>query len=291
MVAPSQKRRAVEQVVATGTCSQRRACRLLELRRSSCRYEPGALTPRREREEVRIIALSQAHPRYGYRRVHTLLGREGLRPSLRRVQRIRRRERLRVMGPARRPKRQASADAKVSAQSRNDVWCFDFVFDSTAHGSTLKMLTILDEYTRYCIAIVVGHRLNSASVVEALSDAVLKHGTPRHVRCDNGSEFIAARLQCWLRQAQIGSRFIEPGRPWQNGHNESFNGKMRDECLEREVFANLLEARSVTAVWREEYNTFRPHRSLGQLTPAQYQLSGRPPGSLRSDIAQSPQPN
>ena len=226
MVAPSQKRRAVEQVMATGTCSQRRACRLLGLRRSSCRYAPRALTPRREREQERIIALSQAHPRYGYRRVHTLLGREGLRPSLRRVQRIRRRERLRVMGPARRPKRPANVDAKVSAQSRNDVWCFDFVFDSTAQGSTLKMLTILDEYTRYCIAIVVGHRLNSASVVEALSDAVLEHGTPRHVRCDNGSEFIAARPQRWLRQAQIGSRFIEPGRLWSRRAGDTMKASM-----------------------------------------------------------------
>lgn len=291
MVAPSQKRRAVEQVVATGTCSQRRACRYLSLGRSSCRYRPRAATAEREREEARIIALSLAHPRYGYRRVHVLLDREGLHPSARRVQRIRRRERLRVLGPARRPKRRPSFGAKMRAQASNDVWCFDFLFDATTRGSTLKNLTILDEYTRFCIGIVVARRLDSAAVIEALSDAVHEHGTPRHVRCDNGSEFIAARLQRWLKAAQISTRFIQPGRPWQNAFNESFNGKLRDECLQREVFDNLLEARTVTALWREEYNTFRPHRALGKLTAAQYRLSSRPPGSLRTDIAQSPQPN
>lgn len=301
MVSSAQKRRAAVLVVEAGRCSGRQACRYLGLARATWHYTPLPPTPRAVQREQSIVALSHAHPRYGYRRVHELLRRLGQPCALRTVQRVRRCAGLQIVGPAVRPKCPPRPGAKLKADGVNDVWCLDFVFDTTQHGTTVKFLTIVDEYSHYNLDIVAGRRLGSREVVAALQAVVAEHGTPRYLRCDNGSEFTAQQLQSWLQAAGITTRFIEPGSPWQNGVNESFNGRFRDECLNRELFASVLEAQCVVRAFRDEYNTIRPHSTIHYRTPAEYRAellpqapdSSRPRragASLRLELAFVPQP-
>ena len=270
MVSPGQKRRAAVSVVSAGQCTGRQACRYLGLGRSTWHYTSLSPTPRAVQLEQAILKLSHAHPRYGYRRVHAMLPRQGLRCALRTVQRVRRRAGLQIVGPAVRPKTPPRPDAKIKSDSVNDVWCVDVVFDVTQHGTTVKFLTLLDEYSHYNLDIVASRRMGSREVVAALQAAVALHGPPRHLRCDNGGEFIAKYLQTWLRTTGIATRFIDPASPWQNGINESFNGRFRDECLNRELFASVLEAQCLARSFRDDYNTSRPHSSLEYRTPAEY---------------------
>jgi putative transposase len=201
-----------------------------------------------------------------------------------------------------RPKCPPRPDAKVKSDGVNDVWCVDVVFDTTQHGTTVKFLTLLDEYSHYCLDIVASRRMGSREVVAALQMAVACHGAPRHVRSDNGGEFIARHLHEWLVEAGINARFIEPGSPWQNGVNESFNGRFRDECLNRELLANVLEAQCVGRTFRDDYNTVRPHSSIAYRTPADYRAEllrqapdsgqARQAGpSLRPELALVPAPH
>lgn len=270
MVSPAQKRRAASSVVSAQRCTGRQACRYLGLGRSTWHYTPLPPTARAVQLEQAILKLSHAHPRYGYRRVHAVLPRQGLNCALRTVQRVRRRAGLQIVGPAVRPKCPSRPAAKIKSDSVNDVWCVDLVFDTTQHGTTVKFLTLLDEYSHYSLDIVASARLGSREVVAALRAAVAQHGAPRHLRCDNGGEFIAQQLQAWLTETGITTRFIEPGSPWQNGVNESFNGKFRDECLNRELLASVLEAQCVARNFRDDYNTTRPHSSIQYRTPAEY---------------------
>ena len=194
---------------------------------------------------------------------------------------VRRRAGLQVIGPAVRPKCPPRPDAKIKSDRVNDVWCVDVVFDVTQHGTTVKFLTLLDEFSHYCLDIPVSRRMGGREVIAALDAAVVRHGPPAHLRSDNGGEFIARILQQWLRQSGIKSRYIEAGSPWQNGVNESFNGRFRDECLNRELLANVLEAQCVARAFRDEYNTSRPHSSIAYRTPADYraELLGQAPDS------------
>jgi len=196
------------------------------------------------------------------------------------VQRIRRIEGLRI-GPARRPKCPPRPDARTKAEGVNDVWCLDFVYDVMQRGTTVRFLTIIDEGAHFCIDIVAGRSLGAQEVIAALQTAIHRHGMPRHLRSDNGGEFIAHLLQDWLRQSGIKPRFIEPGSPWQNGINESFNARLRDECLNRELLANVLEAQVIVRQFRDEYNQIRPHSSLDYQTPATYRakMFGQAAGS------------
>ncbi len=302
MVSPSQKRRAARSVVDAERCSGRQACRYLGLERSTWHYTPLPPTPRSVRLERAILKLSREHPRYGYRRVHAVLPRQGLTCALRTVQRVRRRAGLQIVGPAVRPKTPPRPGAKIKSDGVNDVWCVDVVFDTTQRGATVKFLTLLDEYSHFNLDIVASRRMGSREVVAALQEAVARHGAPRHLRCDNGGEFIAKFLQAWLNTAGIATRFIEPGSPWQNGINESFNGRFRDECLNRELLASVLEAQCVTRTFRDHYNTSRPHSSINYRTPADFRaelLSQAPDSgqarqagpSLRRELAIVPQPN
>ncbi|MEO7798090.1 MAG: integrase core domain-containing protein [Opitutaceae bacterium] len=161
------------------------------------------------------------------------------------------------------------------------MWCIDLVFDMTQRGTTVKLLTIIDEGSHYCIDNVAGRRLGAREVVQALRRAIALHGAPRFLRCDNGGEFIARLFQDWLKKAGIQTRCIEPGSPWQNGVNESFNGRFRDECLNRELLASVLEAQVIAGNFRDEYNTIRPHSTLGYKRPAEYraELLRQAPGS------------
>ena len=271
MVSPAQKKQAVEYVVDQGLCSVRRACGYLGLHRSTYRYRLKQPLPQQVQLHHRIVALSWQYPRYGYRRIRALLAREGWSVSRKQVQRIRRKEGLKVRPkPKRIPRHGVSTGLPIEATHRNHVWTWDFIFDRTDKGSTLKMLTMLDEYTRQCLAIRVERQIKSGQVLATLWQAMMAYGLPEHIRSDNGTEFIAGKIQRWLHENQIKTLYIEPGSPWQNGYIESFHSRFRDECLNREWLLNLREARVVIEDWRQHYNTERPHSRLGYLSPEDY---------------------
>jgi putative transposase len=216
----------------------------------------------------RIVALSWQYPRYGYRRIRALLEQEGWSISRKQVQRIRRREGLNVHSkPKKISRRGVSTGLPTQATHRNHVWTWDFVFDRTENGGTLKMMTLLDEYTRQCLVIFVDRQITSAQVLTTLWRAMMTYGIPEHIRSDNGSEFIAQKVQKWLKDTHIKTIYIDPGSPWQNGYIESFHSRFRDECLDREVLLNLREARVVIEDWRQHYNRERPHSRLGYKSP------------------------
>ena len=271
MVSPAQKKQAVEYVVDQGLCSVRRACGYLGLHRSTYRYRLKQPLPQQVQLHQRIVALSWQYPRYGYRRIRALLAREGWSVSRKQVQRIRRKEGLKVRPkPKRIPRQGVSTGLPIEATHRNHVWTWDFIFDRTDKGSTLKMLTMLDEYTRQCLAIRVERQIKSGQVLATLWQAMMAYGLPEHIRSDNGTEFIAGKIQRWLHENQIKTLYIEPGSPWQNGYIESFHSRFRDECLNREWLLNLREARVVIEDWRQHYNTERPHSRRGYLSPEDY---------------------
>jgi putative transposase len=250
--------------------TQRRACRVLCQSRSTQRRSRHV--PSDEPRLVkRIIEVATEYGRYGYRRVTALLRGEGWPVNHKRVERIWRQEGLKV--PKRQPKRKRLwlADGsciRLRPAYRNHVWSYDFVADRTSDGRPLRMLTIVDEHTRECVAIDVARRLTSEDVLERLSDLFVRRGVPDYLRSDNGPEFTATRVREWLARVQVKTLFIEPGSPWENGYVESFNGKLRDELLNREVFDTLLEAKVLIERWRRAYNTIRPHSSLGYRAPA-----------------------
>ena len=271
MVSPAQKKQAVAYVVDQRLCSERRACRYLGVHRSTYRYPVKSPLPQQVQLHQRIVSLSWQYPRYGYRRIRAVLEREGWSVSRKQVQRIRRKEGLKVHPkPQRIPRQGVSTGLLTQATHRNHVWTWDFIFDRTDKGSTLKMLTMLDEYTRQCLAIRVERQIRSGQVLATRWQAMMQHGIPEHIRSDNGTEFIAGKIQRWLRVNQIKTLYIEPGSPWQNGYIESFHSRFRDECLNREWLLNLREARVVIEDWRQHYNTERPHSRLGYLSPENY---------------------
>lgn len=249
--------------------SERAACRAVGLSRSSQRYQPRDHAER-ACLSAEVRALAHQHRRYGYRRITALLRRRGERVNHKRVWAIWKEERLSL--PRRRPRKRRGPPALErprQAIHRNHVWTYDFLFDRTERGQTVKILTVLDEYTRECHAIRVGQRLDSVAVIDTLSDLFGRHGAPAYLRSDNGGEFIAARLQAWLARRGTATVHIEPGHPWENGYAESFNGKLRDECLNEEVFWHARHAQVVTERWRRHYNEERPHSALGYRTPAE----------------------
>lgn len=225
------------------------------------------------------MALATRFGRYGYRRVTALLHREGWQVNHKRVERLWHQEGLRV--PAQQPKRGRLwlADGSIMrlrAEYANHVWAYDFVFDRTADGRKLRMLTVVDEYTRECLAIEVARRLSSQDVLAVLADLCVRRGPPAYIRSDNGPEFTARAVRRWLARVDVQTLFIEPGSPWENGYIESFNGRLRDEHLNRERFDTLLEAQVLIEMWRNEYNQVRPHSSLGYRSPAPEVLAGDP---------------
>ena len=271
MVSLAQKKQAVDHVIAQGLCSVRRACGYLGLHRSTYRYRLKQPLPQQVQLHQRIVALSWQYPRHGYRRVRALLARDGCSVSRKQVQRIRREEGLKVRPkPKRIPRHGVSTGLPIEATHRNHVWTWDFIFDRTDKGSTLKMLTMLDEYTRQCLAIRVERQIKSGQVLATLWQAMMAYGLPEHIRSDNGTEFIAGKIQRWLHENQIKTLYIEPGSPWQNGYIESFHSRFRDECLNREWLLNLREARVVIEDWRQHYNTERPNSRLGYLSPEEF---------------------
>jgi putative transposase len=271
VVSPAHRRAAAQHVVRAGLCSQRTACRYLGLARSTYRYQGRVRTAAEEQLRQRLHALTLKHPRYGYRRMAAVLRQEGWRVGQRQIQRLRRDEGLRVPPTKRKlVRRGRSTGLPTTATARNQVWTWDFIADATVRGGALRILTILDEYTRECHVLRVDRALRSADVLEWLQKAIAEHGAPQYLRSDNGSEFIAKIVQRWLAEQQIKTIYIEPGSPWQNGFVESFHGRFRDECLNREQLWTLTEARVVIGDYRGEYNQFRPHSRLGYLSPARF---------------------
>jgi putative transposase len=218
-----------------------------------------------------IIELANEYGRYGYRRITIKLREAGWQVGKDRVQRIWRREGLKVPQKQRPRGRLWLGDGscvRLRPERANHVWSYDFVKAMTHDGRTLRLLVLIDEYTRECLAIRVARRLGSREVIETLADVMLWRGIPEYIRSDNGPEFIAQELRKWLGNLGIGTLYIEPGSPWENGYCESFNGKLRDECLNGEIFYSLREAQVVIEKFRVEYNTRRPHSALGYRPPA-----------------------
>jgi len=272
----------VAQARAKYGISERWACRLLHQWRGTQRYAPL----RRVDEDAlttAIIALATKYGRYGYRRVTALLNQAGWPVGKDRVQRIWRREGLKVPQKPRPRGRLWLTDGscvRLRPMHAKHVWSYDFVAAQTHDGRKLKILTLIDEYTRECLALRVERRLGSEEVIETLAAVMTTQGIPAHLRSDNGSEFIAKELRKWLGGVGAAPLYIEPGSPWENGYCESFNGKLRDECLNGEIFYSLREAQIVIEQWRIEYNTRRPHSALGYRPPAPETLQPQQPSTF-----------
>lgn len=252
--------------------SERRACEVLGQPRATQRY--AVRTREEERRLVaRMHALVREHPRYGYRRIGALLRREGWRVNRKRVHRLWRREGLKVPQKQRKKRSLGSGQNACSrrrAEHPDHVWAWDFIHDRTEDGRPLKWLSIVDEYTRECVALVVDRSLTSEAVLDVLAELFRTRGVPRHIRSDNGPEFIAKAIREWLLRVGVATLYVEPGSPWENGYAESFHSRLRDELLEREAFGCLAEAKAHAERWRRAYNQQRPHSSLGYLTPAEF---------------------
>lgn len=252
--------------------SERRACQVLEQPRSSQRYV------RQESDEERhlvrqMLQLARQHPRFGYRRITALLRREGWQVNRKRVHRLWKQEGLKVPQKQRKKRRYGSSVngcARRRAERLNEVWSYDFVEDQTVDGRKLKMLPIVDEYTRECLTIEVERRMTAKDVVATLEYLFELWGAPQYVRSDNGPEFIAQAVKTWLARSQVETLYIEPGSPWENAYSETFNSRFRDELLNRELFTSLAEAKVLIEDHRLDYNHRRPHSALGYQTPAEF---------------------
>jgi transposase InsO family protein len=212
-------------------------------------------------------------PRFGYRRITALLHREGWRVNIKRVHRLWKSEGLQIRRKARKRRRIGTSDNACDRRKprhRDHVWSYDFVSDRTEGGGRLRMLTVVDEFTRECLTVEVRRSYTGQDVVRTLSELFAIRGRPRYIRSDNGPEFASKAVRKWLKKRQVKTLFIEPGSPWENGYIESFNGKLKDECLNGELFLNLTEARYVVDRWRMDYNHHRPHSRLDWMTPAAY---------------------
>ncbi len=237
---------------------------------------------------ARLIELATQYGRHGYRRITALLRGEGWRVNHKWVARLWRRAGLKV--PQKQPKRGRlwltdGSCVRLRPTSQHHVWAYDFVAERTHDGRPLKILTVVDEYSRECLALVVARRLRATDVLETLADLFVTHGVPAHIRSDNGPEFTAELVRLWLEGLQVQTLFIAPGSPWENGYVESFNGKLRDELLDREIFYTLTEAKILIERWRREYNSIRPHSALGYRPPAPEALTRVPVGRLDMSFA------
>lgn len=249
--------------------SERRACKAIGQYRTTQKY----IKVKKDDEDIltkRVTELASKYGRYGYRRITDLLKAEGWKVNTKRIERIWRQEGLKV--PQKQAKRgrlwlNDGSCIRHKPIYKNHVWSYDFVMDRTHDGRSFRVLNIIDEYSRECLATVTKRSIKAYDVIETLAALFLVHGTPMFIRSDNGSEFIAKALRKWLNDLNVKTLFIEPGSPWENGYVESFNGKMRDELLDRELFYTLKEASTLIDMWRKEYNHIRPHRSLGGKPP------------------------
>ncbi|MBM4447380.1 MAG: IS3 family transposase [Chloroflexi bacterium] len=270
LLSPSKRRRIVELVCQVLSVSERRACKVLSQARATQRHVPQ-IPSDEEQLRSRIVELATRYGRYGYRRITAMLKHEGWQVNHKRVERIWRQEGLKV--PRRQPKRgrlwlNDGSCIRLRPEHKDHVWSYDFMVDRTADSRTFRILTIIDEYTIECLAMLVGRRITSQDVAGKLFQLFVFRGVPEHIRSDNGTEFTAREIRAWLNRLGVKTLFIERGSPWENGYIESFNGKLRDELLNREIFTTLAEARVLIEGWRKEYNQERPHSALNYRPPA-----------------------
>jgi len=269
VISPDRRRQAVEHVQKVLGVSERRACRVIGQPRGTQRYEKHQADDEEQLRE-RIVYLASRFGRYGYRRVAALLQEEGWQVNHKRVERIWRQEGLKI--PQKQPKRgrlwlNDGSTLRLRPEFAKHVWSYDFMHDCTHDGKTFRILNIIDEYTRECLVAKAARRFTHQDVMGCLTELFCERGVPVHIRSDNGPEFIAHRLRLWLDRLAVKPLFIMPGSPWENGFIESFNGKMRDELLNGEIFYSVKEAEILIEQWRIEYNTIRPHSALGYKTP------------------------
>ncbi len=261
----AERREAVRFLEDYGVSVQR-ACVLVQLHRSTLHYQPRPAVG--DDVPATLAALAQKHPRYGYRRVWAVLRRT--RPiNRKRVHRLWKQARLQVQRPKRRRAR-PERPAALAAAFPNHIWAYDFLEDRDAQGMVLRILTVMDEFTREGLAIDVGTSTSAERVIGVLAQLVTGHGAPMYVRSDNGAEFVARAVQLWLAKQRIQTLYIDPGSPWQNGKDERFNGTVRDECLNLHLFASVVEARVRLETFRQQYNDDRPHSRLGYQTPSEF---------------------
>jgi putative transposase len=273
LLSPSRRRKAVKHLQKNFRVSERRACRVVDQPRSSQRY----LSTKADKDAAltqMIVALSGQNPRYGYRRVWALLRREGWEVNKKRVHRLWREADLKVPAGRRRKRQRLGSSENGVARRRAEylghLWSYDFAMDATEDGRRLKMMPVVDEYSRECLALEVERSITSEEVVKTLDRLFAERGAPRFIRSDNGPEFIAQAVKRWLAASGVETLYIEPGAPWENAYSETFISRMRDELLDREEFANLKEAKVLAEDYRDHYNHHRPHGALGCLTPVEF---------------------
>ena len=278
--------------MAKFSVSERFACKVLSQHRSTQREKPHG-RPDEEALTADIIRLASRYGRYGYRRITAMLRSEGWTVNAKRVERIWRREGLKV--PQKQPKRgrlwlNDGSCVRLRPEHPNHVWSYDFVEGRTHDGRRFRMFNIIDEFTRECLAIRIDRKLNSSDVIDVLSDLFILRGVPGHIRSDNGPEFIVKAMREWIVAVGAKTAFIEPGSPWENGYCESFNSKLRDELLNGEIFYSLAEVKVIIEAWRRYYNTERPHSPLGYKPPAPEAIiwpappRGSPPPSAQAMV-------
>lgn len=269
---PSRRRDMIGYLKTHYAVSERHACALAMCTRSNYRYR-SRLNPRTELR-ARIREIAQERVRYGYRRVHVLLEREGWQVNHKLVHRLYREEGLALR--RKRPKRHVSAvhrEARIRATAPNQCWSMDFVADQLVNGTRFRSLTVLDVYTKECLAIEPGRSLKGEDVVAALKRISSKRGTPKTLYCDNGSEFVGRALDLWAYVNRVRIDFSRPGKPTDNAYVESFNGRLREECLNSHWFVSMQDAKRTIEAWRTDYNESRPHRALGNRTPQEFVLA------------------
>jgi len=272
VVTTKQRREFVRHLQETFGVSERRACRVFLHHRSTQRQKCKRPLEEEERLVARMLELVGKHPRYGYRRIWALLRREGWRVNRKRVHRLWRKQGLKVPRKQRKKRRlgsSANSCVRRPAEHKDHVWAWDFLHDRTSDGRPLKWFTLVDEYTRECLALEVGRSMKADAVLEVLRRVTKARGARPHIRSDNGPEFIAKAIRGWMAESAMETLYIEPGSPWENGYSESFNSKVRDELLNAEEFVSLLEARVLAGDWKRNYNEDRPHSSLGYRTPSE----------------------
>ena len=279
MVGPARKREAVGHLQSELELSQRRACKVVGQPRATQRHTPQP-DAEGDRLRERLNEFSRQRPRAGYRTACGQFRQEGLRVNPKRVQRLWREEGLKV--PRKQCKKRRLGTSENGSQRRvatqpNEVWSYDFVSDQTRDGRRLKYLCVVDEFTRECLALAVRRNFRAKEVIAVLAGLIAQRGVPAHLRSDNGLEFVAKAVQAWLKAHAVGPLYIAPGSPWENAYVESFNSRLRDEHLNHEEFASLLEAEVLAAGWRRDYNEARPHSSLEYLAPAVFAARWRAP--------------
>ncbi len=290
MVSPRSRRRAVD-YLQTRSYSERRACRLVDQPRSTQRYSVKPPSEEAKRRRKQILRLAKKFPRYGHRRLTEEMRAIGWIINGKFVRRVCLEEGLKITVPPRKRRRGSGLGGQRAVAERpNHVWSYDFVFDQLESGRQLKILPVLDNYTRECLAMLVGFNITSNDVIAVLERLVAVHGAPQFMRSDNGPEFIAIQVKAWLADTGIASDYIEPGSPWENSFSESFNSRLRDELLNVELFTTLVEAKVIIEQHRVFYNENRIHSSLGYLPPAKFAKQYRKQNKSKAAVRKESKP-